>query len=89
METSTNAAPPVPLARLVVPLPCPFCGKTPKMEWHESYGGYKIRVIYCHAKKCHIKPSVRVAKLVGMKDADARAHALSRWNYRHNVNILP
>ena len=73
------------LPRRVVTLPCPFCGKTPKMGWHESYGGYKIRVIYCRAKKCHIKPSVRVAKLVGINDADARAQALVRWNYRHNV----
>lgn len=80
--------------RLVVPLPCPFCGAEPG-RWVADPGapypgGYFE--ICCENEDCAVGPCLsekRRTDLVGMTHTEAEAsiwpELIAKWNLRHNV----
>lgn len=75
MNTNTNAAPPVPLARLVVLLPCPFCGANGTYPEDMEH----IGELYCQCSddKCRtFGPSGKTWEEAGQM-----------WNTRPNTEI--
>ena len=73
---------PVEQPRLVVPLPCPFCGCKPVIV---TQG--KSWIVYCKANRCQVNPATLPVDLK-KGDVITREHAVECWNRRptrHNV----
>lgn len=70
----------------LIPLPCPFCGKNPKVslrKTEECMGGYAAEV-FCANMRCFVfvgvEDGVLTAKLATPSDYINRA--IKRWNRR-------
>lgn len=84
------------VSRLVVPLPCPFCGAEPG-RWVADPGapypgGYFE--ICCENDACAVGPCLsekRRTDLEGMTQAEAEfsiwPELIAKWNIRHNVAL--
>ena len=60
--------------------PCPFCGKTPKINFKVGSYGYTPDswVIKCY--DCHVKFGKWIQKGTGIKD---KQEVIKRWNTRY------
>jgi len=69
---------PVGQPRLVLPLPCPFCGCKPVIA---TQG--KNWIVYCKASRCQVNPGTFP---VDLKKGEVltRDHAVECWNRRPN-----
>ena len=89
----TTNIPAVDLPRLVVPLPCPFCGVEPG-RWvadpSAPYPGGHFEIC-CENDDCAVGPCLsekRRTDLAGMTHAEAETsiwpELIAKWNLRHN-----
>lgn len=69
----------------LTPLPCPFCGKNPKISpLNPDEEGNAWGMVYCAYSRCYLRPSVED----GSNIADGRGTgayidmAIRRWNKR-------
>ena len=72
-------------------LPCPFCGKFPKITpTNPKLDGNAWAAVQCVNSKCAAKPRVEDgAKICDERGSDAyKALAVRRWNRRHTVSFL-
>jgi hypothetical protein len=67
--------------RLVVPLPCPFCGSKPKVGILRDRWGDKRYQVACKARDCGVNPRSHAFDLAGHRLT--RAESIAGWNVRH------
>lgn len=85
-ENQTNkAVQPVPLARLVVPLPCPFCGCKPKVKIERDRWSRKFYRVRCTSAKCYVWPQTCTHGRTGIPFF--REDAITAWNLRQNDQV--
>jgi hypothetical protein len=68
--------------RLVMPMPCPFCGNEPEAKIIygelEEYSKSEFAAVQCKAGDCQIRPQVGSTMVKGK----ALNAAIRRWNIR-------
>ncbi len=70
------------------PLPCPFCGKAPRIclgkKGHCQLHGdpYQAIEVYCFENYCPAKPKVAAGDVYNGGEGKAREEAIALWNRR-------
>lgn len=79
------------VSRLVVPLPCPFCGHIPSLEFDEGIRGTIKSGWYVECQNPDCEMHVRTISIWAEKTdpesehEDAKREAVKIWNSRHNA----
>jgi len=87
MKTKLESLRPVDRTRLIMPLPCPFCGCKPKLVIQWDRWSRKFYLVRCDAVRCMANPRTHTHSRAGIPLY--KQDAVDAWNSRMNAEIHP